>query len=95
MKKMLVRIARTEPEIMYHRAVDREMEFLPTVKVENVERDAEVFFVNENRVDDVVRLLSEKNPGVDVEVYDLTWVGHCPAAEFVLKKVTADGILPA
>lgn len=57
-------------------------------------KQASFFEVNDEGVDLFLRKCAENNPGCEVEVYTLEQVGQCPAAEFVAKKVSVDGILP-
>jgi hypothetical protein len=56
---------------------------------------AEFVYVDERDVEEYMRVLAENNPGCEVRVYALEQVAECPAAEIVVKKVSAHGVLPA
>lgn len=57
-------------------------------------REGEFYLVEEAELDIQVQQFAEKNPGREVQVWNLEQVAECPAAAMVRKKVTKEGILP-
>jgi hypothetical protein len=94
----LVRVARTKGSPLWvNDHMRHDAKYMPTAEVtdNNPVRQAEFWLIEDRDVDVFIKYMAEANPGVDVEVYGMEKVGHCPAAEFVIKAVTEDGILPA
>lgn len=61
----------------------------------NYQREAEFFLVSDEEVPLALQALAEGNPGCEVQVYNLEQIAQCPAAPMVIKRVTADGVLPS
>lgn len=79
---------RNHPRVVLTRAVERDDN-------EDYRRVGEFFEVEERDVEVVMRILAEMNPGCEVQAHTLSSTGTCPAAEYVLKKVSKDGVLPS
>lgn len=78
---------RREPQALIGRPFDLEHD--------RYEDGCDFFLVESNESDKFVELMAQKFPGCDIEMYAMAKVGHCPAGEFAMKRVTEDGILPA
>lgn len=59
-----------------------------------VMREAEFFLIDEIDIKHCLEQLARYNPGCEVQVYGLEHTGICPAGPLVMKRVTADGVLP-
>jgi hypothetical protein len=68
----------------------------PNFNNDDIAKTGEFFEIEDVAEDGdlLLRVLAEHNPGCEIRVYTLEQVGQCPAAPMVVKKVTADGILP-
>jgi hypothetical protein len=68
------------------RPVETELDSLPDV--------CQFFTVDSRDVDAAMEYLAKKHAGKEIQVYEMTQSGICPAADMVKKKVSADGTLP-
>lgn len=101
MAKKLVRIDRrgNQPLLFVADGVRHEPEAIPGRPIDHdndvaYHHQADLFFIDERSVDQFVAWLARENPGCEIQVWNMEQVGFCPAGDFILKKVTADGILP-
>lgn len=102
--RKLVRVVRSNftPEVAFQDVRMRRLPYaiIPASKLDfersNFVKDGEFFLCEEGPdLEIAVRALAEANPGCEVQVYGMEQAAQCPAAPMVVKKVTAEGILPA
>lgn len=96
----LIRVKRGRGVQMFVEGMRRELYALPQAREFHQEygdatTDCDFFLVDDREVDQAMKALGTRNLGMDIEVYNLEKVGHCPAADFVIKVVNEDGVLPA
>jgi hypothetical protein len=75
----------------------RQIHFINPARVheEDVPVDtAEFFAVDEADEKHFVAYLARRHPGREIQVYNLTSVNICPAADMITKQVSKEGILP-
>lgn len=60
----------------------------------NFLKQGEFFIIEEGEEENAMRSFAEGNPGCEVQIYALEASAQCPAAPMVVKKVSADGVLP-
>jgi len=97
MAQKLIRIKRGVLPRPVHHQDGWEMDLIPGVKMNEdipYTKHQEFFLVDARGVNEVVEFLAKENPGCEIEVYNLEMVGQCPAGDYVMKQVTADGVLP-
>jgi hypothetical protein len=96
--RKLVRVARTPDQEAYFPELRHGGRGFNPPHVDNMElfrSMGEFFWIEEKDMSVAISSLAEENPGKEIQVYDLTSISICPAAEMITKQVTKEGILPA
>lgn len=102
--KKLIRVVRSrytpdvnlgQGEVRFHRMPQAILSVEVDMDKTDFTNEGEFFLVEHNDVENTMRVLAENNPGHEVQVYNLEQSAQCPAAPMVVKKITAEGVLPA
>jgi hypothetical protein len=93
----IVRTGRKEAFLSDHIHQNKRAYFIEPAKLDErpIHRTAEFFEIEDIDLEATVKLFATSNPGMEVQVYQMTQESICPAGDMVTKQVTKEGILPS